>query len=498
MLDLDERIMEEIRTHALLKEGDRVLVGVSGGPDSMMLLHWLYRQRRRWQLTVMAAHLNHQFRGEEADKDQQFVEQTCQALGIVCFTTKMDVARYAREKNLSKQAAARACRYAYFERLAREQHIDKLALAHHADDQIETVLMRLIRGAGLRGISGMPVKRSAAQYEIIRPLMALSKEEIEAYIRHFGINARVDQSNFSADYTRNRIRLHLVPEMKTLNPNLHRAVHELTAVLREENELLEEKAQVLAEKVIKNKTGNTITINLPLLEPIAPALQRRIILLILNYLPVRSHEWQKIHIDSILHMCRANKSYARIDLPEEVCVIREYEQLRFTVGKEEAAGVAAAEIDISRAGRYTFGQWMITVEYLAYESSLLERMNVEDKKQQGAAETYFDARLLSFPLFVRRKQPGAKMQPFGMNGHRKVKDIFIDAKIPRSKREGWPIVSDREDIIWIPGLKRADKAKLSAETQRVLHIRVEPREGLLHERGHQGDTDYRGTITGEN
>jgi tRNA(Ile)-lysidine synthase len=479
-MELD--VFEHIKKHDLLQNGDRVLVAVSGGPDSMALLHFLWQNRKRWNLTLRAVHVNHQFRDTEADADQTYVEQTCQKWDIPCSSQKINVSLYAKEHQLSKQVAARECRYRFFDQVAKELDFHKLALAHHSDDQVETVLMRLVRGAGLAGLSGIPTTRQTEAYQIIRPFMTLRKEEIERYCLSQHISPRIDQSNLSDDYTRNQIRHHLVPQLLELNPQWHGVVQEMTDTLATEDRFLDDLAKKYVEQVIESRVLNKLTINLTFFQQVPLPLQRRLILLLLSYLSNKRSDWNKIHIQDILELTEKDHGSKSIDLPNQVTAIKEYQYLHL-VQREAKRNV---EKERSHVEERIPPEGVLYVESLSFKITVIRRTfnsATEDcsRIRHPSAHSFtasFDADQLSFPLKVRNRRAGDQIQPLGMGGHKKVKDIFIDHKIPLLQRHGWPLIVDQEVILWIPGLKRADRGKVTETTKNIITMTVEKiREG---------------------
>ncbi|WP_307342640.1 tRNA lysidine(34) synthetase TilS [Caldalkalibacillus uzonensis] len=478
--------MTTIKEYQLLVQGDRILVAVSGGPDSMMLLHWLWRFKTKWGLELIAVHLNHQLRGRDADLDQAYVEKMCATWGIPCVAEKRDVARYAQENSLSKQVAARECRYALFEQVARLQKCNKVAVAHHADDQVETVLMRLIRGTGPAGLSGMRPKRALAEFhsltgcELIRPLLALSKREIERYCQVFELNPRLDHTNLTDDDTRNWIRHHLVPKMKELNPNLSCVIQDMSHLVAEDDDYLTELAKQKVDHIIDQGEDQHIRLKLPELRQLPLPLQRRVILLLLNYLS-GDHHWKKVHIDSILKLAKREAGHQKLYLPEGINVERHYDLLLVHKrGPTHTDPRFQFCYEISAPGTYQWAELPFSL-IIEKRPRNLHRPVDRGKQENAQGDIYqadFDAADLHFPLLIRNRRAGDKMQPLGMKGHKKVKDIFIDSKIPRYQRELWPIILDQQGVLWIPGLKRSDRAKVTEQTQELYVLTMKMREGF--------------------
>jgi len=471
---MEQNVLNEVIDLRLLEEGDRVLVGVSGGPDSMALLHWLWNQRHRWGLQITAVHVNHQLRGEEANQDEEFVYKQCLAWEIPCFLERVDVKRYADEEQLSKQVAARECRYQVYKKLAEKYNITKLALAHHGEDQIETVIMRLMRGAGLGGLSGISPKRQDESYTIIRPFMSLSKQEIEEYCSLNQIPYRIDQSNLEDDYTRNWVRHHVMPLLLKANPNLPQVLYESTSILREEDQYLEKVAMEYVKQVIESQSLNKIAINLSFFKEVPLPLQRRVILLILNYLHIKRSSWSKVHIDQILELIQTNKGHKELDLPYQVLVVREYQRLYIMKKDWESTNVhkdVEYEYHLHGVNEYHFTKPLLHLLIVEGEVSLEEEKKWRSNYRQVDVAT-FDTSALCFPLILRNRRKGDCFQPLGMNGHKKVKDIFIDQKIPLPQRQGWPILTDSKGIIWIPGLKKGNRGKVTKDTTDIITILI--------------------------
>lgn len=481
---VDERIHKLIASYKLLAPGDRVVVGVSGGPDSLLLLHWLKRYRPKYKLFLVAAHLNHQLR-KEADQEEEFVRDQCARWEIPCITQKVDVARHARHNGLSIQVAARQCRYAFFQEVATSQGCGKVALAHHADDQVETVLMRLIRGAGLDGLAGIPVKRSlTSTLEVIRPLLALTKDQIEAYCQHYQLNPRLDQSNLKDDYTRNWVRHHLIPKMKALNPNLAVGVQEMTRLMAEDSQFLTELAKERLEQLKPIYKEGEVRLQVAKLASQPLALQRRMILLLLSYL-LDIQRLSKVHIDAVLHIIQSEEGTQVLHLPDRVQIERQYGMLimkrKDEGGGRPLEGWEAYCYEIKEPGVY---RWPgLPFEVIVEHQSLGSPGEARCKSDTGKEDPFttslsLDVQSLHLPLMVRNRRPGDKIKLAGLSGHSKVKDLFINHKLPRPARAWWPLVADQKGLLWIPGLAKADRTRLTSRTKEIYTVTFQFREGL--------------------
>lgn len=483
---VEQKILELIKKEELIRPKERVLIAVSGGPDSLALLHWLVGIREEWQLNLLAVHLNHQFRGEEADQDEAFVQEICQAWELPCLSKRMDVASFARKRQLGNQEAARICRYQFFEEVAKEYGYPKVALAHHADDQLETVLMRLIRGTGLKGLSGIPILRETEHYTIIRPFLAVTKQEIEDYCKRHQLEPRIDPSNQSDHYTRNYIRHHLIPHIVHLNTNVHQIVTEMTETLRLENEYIESESRRYLSTVLRSQSEDKIAICLSSFLKVPLPLQRRLILLLLSYLPISRSFWNKVHIEAIFNLFHSTNGYKRLHLPEAILVTKEYNHVQ----------ISKLDSSEDKKHRDYLEELPACGEYRLTSPSLLVQISIWDRKDVTQAATsfmdeedkqihvaWFDAEQLHLPIILRNRRPGDKIQPLGMEGHKKVKDIFIDEKIPHAARQIWPIFTQGDQLIWIPGLKRSNRAKVTKETEKLLKVEIEMfEEDLLRAR----------------
>ncbi|MGM9927985.1 MAG: tRNA lysidine(34) synthetase TilS [Bacillus sp. (in: firmicutes)] len=441
---LEEKAQYAIKKHHLLSKGDRLLLGVSGGPDSLALLHYLYSIRKQYSLELTVAHMDHMFRGQQSYDEYLFVKAFCTERGIPFEGIQVDVPKYIEQTGKTTQVAARELRYQFFDSVMKEHGIHKLALGHHGDDQVETILMRLTRGASGKARAGIAYRRVESATEVIRPFLWASKEEIEQYCHRHGLEPQLDASNMKPVYARNRYRLQVLPFLKTENPKVHEHFQRFSEELLEDEEFLlkmaEEKMQPFWMKK-KNYSKIEISSFLNMSKP----LQRRGIQLILNYLYFERHvELSAAHIESVIKLFKNSHPSGEIHLPAGLKVEKSYDFCTFSF--EERVQEA-----------YSIPLHIPGVTMLPNGHSI-EAKYIEDEEEEGNHLFILDPAQVKLPLMVRTRKPGDRMKLKGLNGTKKVKDIFIEKKIPLTERVTWPLLVDNnQQIIWIPGLKKSSK-----------------------------------------
>lgn len=449
-----EKVEQFVKKHKLLKTGSSVVVGVSGGPDSIALLHYLWNISEKWSLTIIAAHVDHMFRGQESFEDLLFVRDFCKQHQILFESTSIDVPAFAKEHNLTSQVAARECRYDFYRSVMEKYNGHYLALAHHGDDQVETMLMRMVRGSYGQGLAGIPIKRSFHQGSIIRPFLCLTRHEIEQYIGEYNLPFRLDPSNEKDDYQRNRFRHHIIPFLKNENPNVAERFQTISEFMQEDQKLLEAMASSEIEKILLEKTESKVIfpINEFLLLPIS--LQRRGIHLILKYLykSIPSNI-AAIHINQLLSLLASEHPSGTLYFPKGLMATRSYNQCSLAMA-EKVENVESYHFQLLVPGEVTINDnYIIKAEWIDH---IPEKIDGNDFFICNEKE-------IELPIHIRNRNFGDRMTIKGMKGTKKIKDIFIDKKIPKEHRVHWPIVEDANgNIIWLPQLK---KSIFSIDTQ---------------------------------
>lgn len=465
-------VRKQIDSQQLLLPGEKVIVAVSGGVDSIVLLHLLWRLNQRysygWQLNVF--HLNHSFRGEESKQDARFVGEFCESLGVAYQLYERDVTGYMKEHQLGAQTAARIVRYELLKEEAKRIGASKIVMAHHADDQVETILFRLIRGSGLKGLTGMQSRRWLVpdEVEIIRPLLTFYRQELESYRKEQGLHYREDSSNSSRKYARNRIRLDVLPLLEGINPRMKEHIIQLAQSIRLDDAYLDQVSQDGLEDVIVTRDLNKLIISREKFLNYELALQRRMITLILSYLSNES-EWSSQHVEAVLRIIDGDSPSRAIHLPVFLAVTRQYEYIHF--GRR---GGVHELVLTNREYCYEVTipgtTWVEEAEVAIHTSWVSKEMI---RPAQSSVSAVFDADRLPEKLVVRNRKAGDRMSLLGMSGHKKLKDIMIDHKIPQELRDKFPVLVAGNDILWLPSLKRSSHALVQEESSRLLYVEVE-------------------------
>ncbi len=443
---LEKKVEAFLREKNFKLQNQRILTGVSGGPDSLALLHFLWSREDEWQIKIYAAHLDHMFRGRESEEDALFVKNFCEKRNIPVEIRKINVPKYMEETGLSAQTAARQQRYRFFSEILVKYDIPLLALAHHGDDQIETILMRLTRGSTGRARAGIPFERDFEGARIFRPFLCVNREEIEEYCSRHGLKPRLDPSNEKDVYSRNRFRKVVLPFLRKENPRVHEHFQRFSEELESDELFLQELANKELQKAVKDKTKKTVKVDITAFLKMSIPLQRRGIQLILKYLyKTVPASLSAIHIDQVLSLMNSPHPSGSLDFPGDLKIVRSYKELYFRYqvpDKEEKSFF----FEISEPG-----------EILLPNGDILRMEFIEDTSRTADKYSFvFQIDKTRLPLIVRTRRDGDRMAVKGLKGTKKLKDIFIDEKIPLHKRNSWPVITDRyNEILWLPGIRKA-------------------------------------------
>lgn len=471
---LPRRVAVFAAARHLLEPGDRILVAVSGGPDSVALLSVLAELAPAWALELAACHVHHGLRGREADEDADFVAALCRSLGIpIRVEHRSPTGSPRRRARQSLQDWAREARYAALRRVADDLGLRKIALGHTADDQAETVLLWMVRGAGLTGLTGIPPARDGC---IVRPLLAVRRGELVQYLRDKGLAFRMDSSNATPLYLRNRIRQEVLPALTALNPAIVETLCRQAELLREDEEWMSQRAAECLARLVGEEDGG-IRLRSEDVRVLPLAIQRRVVRLVLRRLSPTGR-WPTLRtVSAVLRLATQARSGSRLVL-SRLQVLREYDAIIFTrrdpQGGRPRGGAAGSAADRDGLRLVVPG----TVRWPPTGQTIRLRWGdgaPRGGRRRGFHTAAFDADRFTPDLRLRSWRAGDVFRPAGMQGHRKkLQDYFSDLKVPRGARHQVPVLVAPEGILWIVGYRQDERFRVAAGTSRVLLADVEP------------------------
>ena len=458
---LADKVVATMTKHSMLSGGEKVLVGLSGGPDSVCLLSILNSGRERFMLEISAAYIDHGLRPRETGKEIEFCRSLCQRLNVPFYTKAVDVKSYARDRKMNMQEAARQLRYGAFEEISHDIGADKIALGHTANDQAETLLMRLFRGSGPTGLSGIPPVRK----NIIRPLIETGRGEIEKFLEDEKTEYITDSSNLKKSYLRNRIRLSFVPMLREYNPDIIETLSKTAAIFRDEEKYFEIIATKTLMKLISRKTDSRIELFLAPLEIMDKAIMRRVLRRVIDETKgLRGISF--IHIEDIIDLVKSGDSGDRIYLPKGIKAIKEYSTLILTSEPPVTLGTYSLTVP---------GEVILKEAGILIKSSLGTGTEIQTagiRKAHWVDSALFDADKLASPLVMRPRKDGDFFYPAGFGRRKKIQDFFVDEKVPRDERDRVPLVISGNDIIWVVGYRGDDRFKVGEGTEKVVRFEV--------------------------
>ncbi|MBA2177010.1 tRNA lysidine(34) synthetase TilS [Halobacillus locisalis] len=441
---MDQVVHSFMTKHQLIDRHQTVIVAVSGGPDSMALLHLMNKAKEKWAIRLIAVSVDHGLRGEDSAEDFAYVKRTCEEWGIKFVGTTVDVASYKKEKALGTQEAARHLRYEFLAKQMNDFAADVLMTGHHGDDQIETMMMQMVRNVRPEAVRGIPVSRPFATGRLVRPLLCVSKSEIQAYNSQYLIAPRTDPSNEDTEYRRNAFRKHVIPFVKGENPKLHQHMQAMSERVREDQSYIKKQAEeVLGIVQFSKELRKSAQFSIETFKTFPLALQRSAFHLILNYLYINNTEdISYLHEEMFFSFLNETKPNAELHFPRGLTIVRAYDDMMLSFQQEDFNTAFHQPLPIGE-----------TIELP--NGDLLSAEWSEECKSEGSHVFVCDSHHVKLPLAVRTRRNGDRMRVRGMNGSKKVKDIFIDQKVSARARDRWPIVIDsRGEILWLVGLKK--------------------------------------------
>ena len=488
------RVREAIERHCLVVAGDTVVVGVSGGPDSLCLLHVLRELLPDLSLNLHVAHLNHQMRGVDADADADFVAKLSIDWGLQATIESADVPALASTHKLALEEASRRARYAFLAQVAGRIGARTIAVAHNADDQTETVLMHWLRGSGLAGLRGMQPSTPMGDLRIeigdwrlgspisnlqslvlIRPLLDIPRADIEVYCARHNLQPRFDRSNLDTTYFRNRLRHELLPYLETYNVNIREVVRRSASVVAADYELLREQLEMAWGQVVCNESGCAVTFDLVSWRALPLALKRSTIREAIRRLRRALRNIDFVHVENAVEILTRGETGAQVTLPQGLMLTIGYDT--FTVAGEDFGDLpdlpllmTEHPVTITVPGRTKLPEsaWVLKID-------LFPRSRVSDEDLAAAKgwEAYLDATAVGLSPSLRPRRPGDRFCPLGMGGQSKrVNEFMINEKIPASWRDHIPLmVNEHGQIVWVCGQRVDDRARVTTDTQRVMRLR---------------------------
>ena len=462
-----KEVRKTIKKQNMLEAGERVVVAVSGGPDSVALLKILEMLSREYKLTLIAAHLNHGLR-DEADSEEQFVCELSNEMGITFESKKADIISYRKGSGKCVEDISRDVRYDFLNDVAKRQNAQKIALGHHLNDQVETVLMNFLRGSGPDGLKGMlPVRDSL----YIRPLLGVSRKKILSFLESRKISYMTDTSNTESHYLRNRIRHLLIPQLEMqYNPHLYYSLANMAEIMRLENDYIENETDIAMSVSFVGVAEDKVKINIPKLLEYHKAIQWRVVKEILQRSTPHSKGIEYAHIKAVMELTYHNRPSGHLNLPYGIVVRREYDSL-----------------SIEKEGNFKKNTPCEKFDHLYYEVTIPGTVKIDELERimkfdfvdyptgintniQNIA--YMDYDKIVGPMIIRTTKPGDRIKPLGMRGTKKIKSYFIDEKISITSRKMIPLLLDQESVLWIAGMRMSERVKITKKTINFLRVEI--------------------------
>ncbi len=412
-----------------------VAVALSGGEDSMALLHYMMSAKKKYQFNLIALNVEHGIRGEDSINDTKFVIEYCKSVNVPCLTYEVDAPRLSKKRKLSLEQAAREARYECFYDAINTKKCDLIATAHHRSDNVESVLFNLLRGTGLKGLSGINTNFND---RIIRPFISVEKDTIKSYVKKNKIPFVTDKTNLYEDYTRNYLRLKIIPQIKEIFPEMEKSIERLSDIVALEDEYMDGIAKSTVTLTENNAEIDVST---------HPAIINRAILIALKNLGLKK-DWTKTHANSVAGLKTANNG-AKITLPQDLYAIREYDKIVITRNQPTKQTTIPFSL-----GTFTFNDYQLNIENTTLS------INVADG-------LYADLKKIPKTAVIRTKKIGDSFTKFG-GGTKSLNDYLTDKKIPLRLRDGLPILADKNDVLCIFGVAISEKIKVDDTTENII------------------------------
>jgi tRNA(Ile)-lysidine synthase len=459
-MNLVDQFETFIQKNELINHNDRILIGVSGGIDSVCLFHLFLIIKNKWNLSLAVIHVNHGWRGKNADLDEAFVRELARKNRLICYSQKVDARGYAIKHKLSPEEGARVVRFKYFNDIINRTNYDLLALAHHADDQAETILMNMIRGTGIRGLGGIYPRRE----KIIHPLLFATREQIENYVNINGLKYVTDKSNLDTRYLRNRIRLNIISKLKQdIGQHIVSTFCRTGDAARETQTYLENESNHLKQQVICCESKNEIVLDIDKFLDYFKIIQKTLIIQIIDQILLNTRRINSKTIERILQLAENGRSGNILKLGIDLTVIRSGNKLIFTRLDNNPLRKITVKVgepvNLSNIG---IKFQSTNMELNKYDVVFSDNRNIE----------YLDFDKINFPLHLRPVRNGDWFIPLGMHNKKKLQDFFIDERIPNYQRARVPLLTSSDHILWVVGLRIDDRYKITCKTKNILKVEI--------------------------
>ncbi len=452
-------VWQNILDYDLISSQDNIVIGLSGGPDSMALLYSLLEAQKHIDFNIIVAHVNHGVRGQDALADQVFVENKAKELSLLHYSKKVDMVQYGKDNGITAEEAGRELRYGFFREILKKHGGGKIAVAHNKNDQAETLLMRIMRGTGIDGLKAMEFKVG----DIIRPILNVHRLEIENYIEKNGIETVLDKTNLMPIYSRNKVRLEMIPYIEdNFNPNIIDSLWRLSQIANLDSSFLERYSHERFKQLVKFQDNKKVILDGELLIKEDKSIQQRIIRISIEKLASGLQGFSEHHINLINDLIYLGTG-KELNLPQDIIVTTSYGDL--ILQKNDHIEFEDYNQDLE------FGHNQLLNLSYTFNVQLLDIDRIKDIKM-GRYVKCFDYDKLKGQLSIRNRRPGDKFVPFGMSGKKKLKDYFIDEKINKEIRKEIPLLIDGENILWVVGYRTSDLYKLTEDTKKVLIVSV--------------------------
>lgn len=452
-----EKVKSNIEKYKLIEEFDKVVIGVSGGHDSMALLYVLKSLKSEFNFEIIIAHINHGVRGKEADNDEEYVEKIAKSLDIPFYSFKANMDEYAKIHKLTSEEAGREIRYEFFRNILKKERANKIAVAHNKDDQAETLLMRFMRGTGVDGLRGMEFKTR----EVIRPILNINRSEIEEYCMELEITPRLDKTNLMPIYGRNKVRLELIPFIKnTFNNGIINTLFRTSEIMKTDSDFLNEYTEEKFKDSIKESRKIRLVLDIEKVKSLHIAIKTRVIRRSIEEINSNLKGIERKHIIDIIQLIDIGKTGKKINIINNIIVKISYDDLIFEINDKTTDISFNYKLDLDNTlDIYELGSKI--------KARIYSKKNMEIDFNNKLVKC-FDYDNIKSGIYVRNRKNGDKFIPLGMNGSKKLKDFFIDEKISKEEREKIPLVLDGDEIIWVVGYRISEKYKVGSSTKNVL------------------------------